>query len=79
MSAGNMDPFWMVYGLGQQAPTWMHPSAHAATREAERLARANPGKTFIVLEAIGAVRKVDVEILPIGRGTAADLDDDIPF
>jgi len=74
-----MDPFWMVYGLDQGPPTWKHPSAHAATREAERLARLHPGKTFIVLEAIGAVRKVDVEIIPIGRGNAADLADDIPF
>ena len=77
--ANDMDPFWMVYGLGQSAPTWKHPSAHAATREAERLARANPGKTFIVLEAIGVVRKLEVEVIPIGRGTAADLADDIPF
>lgn len=74
-----MEPFWMVYGLGQGAPTWKHRSAHEATKEAERLARANPGKTFIVLEAIGAVRKLEVEVIPIGRGTAADLADDIPF
>lgn len=75
----SMEPFWMVYGLGQDAPTFKHPTAYQATREAERLARQNPGKTFIVLEAIGAVRKVDVEVIPIGRGTAADLADDIPF
>jgi hypothetical protein len=74
-----MNPFWMVYGLGQGQPTWKHSSAHAATKEAERLARLHPGKTFIVLEAIGAVRKRDIEIIPIGRGTQADLDDDIPF
>ncbi len=74
-----MDPFWMVYGLGQGQPTFRHPSAYLATREAERLARQHPGKTFVVLEAIGAVRKVDVEVIPIGRGTDADLTDDIPF
>lgn len=74
-----MNPFWMVYRLGQNQPTWKHPSAHAATQEAERLARLHPGKTFVVLEAIAAVRKRDVEVTLIGRGTHADLGDDIPF
>lgn len=72
-------PFWMVYGVGQGAPTYQHPSPHAAKTEAERLARSYPGKTFVILEAIATVRKCDVEVTLICPSTRADLHDDIPF
>lgn len=44
--------FWMVYGIGQGAPTVRHWSKDAARKEAQRLAECNPGVTFIVLAAV---------------------------
>ncbi len=51
MRDGDRHTFWMVYGVGQRAPTYRHPSAHAAEREAIRLAKECPGIEFVVLEA----------------------------
>jgi hypothetical protein len=44
-----MEKFWMVLGDGR--PTFRHTYENSANQEAERLARANPGREFIVLEA----------------------------
>ena len=63
--------FWMVLGSG--APTYRHYRPDDARTEATRLARQNPGQEFILLEAIGAVRKTDVEWLD------ASDEADIPF
>ena len=52
--------FWMVWGSGQQAPTYQHESLASAILEAERLARTLMPNTFIVLEAVAAVMKSDV-------------------
>lgn len=52
--------FWMVYGEGQRAPTFKHDSPQEARREAERLARTNPGIKFFVLAAVGVAHKFDV-------------------
>ncbi|HBG32061.1 MAG TPA: hypothetical protein DDW98_15790, partial [Gammaproteobacteria bacterium] len=41
-----------------RSPTFRHPSEQNAVTEAERLARLNPGETFIVLESVSA-RRVD--------------------
>lgn len=43
--------FWMVYGLGQRAPTHEHLTYEQAANEAQRLARECPGIRFFVLEA----------------------------
>lgn len=75
----NTNPFWMIYGIGCGAPTHRHANEGDAKREAERLARSSPGTTFVILEAIAAVRKRDVEVTPIGRGGRYAIDDDIPF
>lgn len=48
--------FWMVYGVGQRAPTRKHLSEPAAEQEAVRLAQANPGIEFVVLEAKAGFR-----------------------
>ena len=52
--------FWMVYGDSQGAPTYKHLSPLEARREAERLARLNPGVKFYVLAAVGCAHKIDV-------------------
>lgn len=49
----NVEKFWMVWNPNGRAPTYRHDSKESATREAERLARANPEQTFIVLKAVG--------------------------
>jgi len=52
--------FWMVYRLtgSSQAksriPRFKHPNLEAAEAEANRLASANPGVPFAILEAVGA-------------------------
>lgn len=78
-----MNLFWMVHGDG---PTnHRHASRASAVTEAERLARFNPGCVFVVLEAVEAVLKVDIERVELRHpvtGTprkAPAEDDDIPF
>jgi glutathione S-transferase len=51
-------PFWLVWNPNGRSPTFRHPSEQNAVTEAERLARLNPGETFIVLESVSA-RRVD--------------------
>lgn len=48
-------PFWLVWNPQGYNPQHKHNSEDGATREAERLARANPGQTFIVMESVGAL------------------------
>lgn len=46
-----MEPtFYLVYGLGKEAPKKSHETEEEADAEAQRLACANIGTTFIVLE-----------------------------
>lgn len=47
-----MNQFWLVWNVGGGAPTHKHDTEQSAIYEAERLARANPGQQFAVLEAI---------------------------
>lgn len=49
-------PFWFVWNINGNAPRYRHESARNATAEAERLARLNPGETFIVLQSVCARR-----------------------
>ncbi len=65
--------FWMVWNPDGRAPTYRHTSEVSATTEAERLARANPKQTFVVLESVCA-RRVDDMICIDMRGNS-----DIPF
>ncbi len=53
-----MKQFWFVWNPSGRDPSFKHETEESAILEAERLARANAGKEFVVLEAI-AVRKVD--------------------
>ncbi|PZO66158.1 MAG: hypothetical protein DI635_00590 [Pseudoxanthomonas suwonensis] len=49
------EPFWLVWNPQGYNPQHKHNTLDGATREAERLARANPGQTFIVMESVGAL------------------------
>lgn len=48
--------FFMVWNKEDRLPRVGHPYRGAAECEAKRLARRNPGYTFIVLEAVGKFR-----------------------
>ena len=50
--------FWMVWNPERNAPTHRHLSKEQAEREAERLARANAGQRFYILQAT-AYREVE--------------------
>ncbi len=66
--------FWMVSGDGPSR--LRHPDRLSAEVEAQRLARANPGTPFFVMEAIAVHRKVDVERIDLGDAPHVD---DVPF
>jgi hypothetical protein len=55
-----MDRFWMIWSPAGRAPMVQHDSPNKARAEAERLARANPGQQFYVLEAQGVCQLQDV-------------------
>ena len=42
-------PFWLVWNRRGRSPVYEHESYESARREAERLAKANPGNAFYVL------------------------------
>ena len=83
-----LEPYWLVHGAG---PTnHRHGTKAGAIREAERLARENPGQAFVVLEAVEAIRLVEFERLtfggpsevspgPVPGSRARRFPDDIPF
>lgn len=45
--------FWLIWNPQGDAPTRQHQTRHSATVEAERLARLNRGRRFIVLQSVG--------------------------
>ena len=47
----NTKKFWMITGDGN-SPKVRHTNRQDAVREAERLAKTNPGTEFFVLEAV---------------------------
>lgn len=53
------DKFWLVWRLGGGAPTVKHFDKADAEREAERLAKCNPGETFYVLKTVAAATAED--------------------
>lgn len=70
----HMKAFWLVWNPERNAPRVKHEHRSLAVAEAERLARMNPGETFIVLETVTArcvenmqridMRPGDVEEVP---------------
>ncbi|WP_028029914.1 hypothetical protein [Gemmobacter nectariphilus] len=70
-------PFWMVKGAG---PTnAIHATRMDAEREADRLAKQNPGVNFYVLQAIACHRKIEVERVSLIEATLDMDDEEIPF
>jgi hypothetical protein len=69
-----MKQFWMVWRRWGGAPTHQHDTEEGAAAEAERLARLHPGETFVVLEAVRALKVSDIHTIDL-RGTT----DEIPF
>ena len=55
------EAFWMVWCPQGETPKHRHTSEPQAIAEATRLARQNPGREFIVLQSVGAAKRVDVE------------------
>lgn len=64
--------FWMVWCEGGDAPTRPHATMESAEQEAARLARANRGKTFVVLRSVSEFVVDDL------RRTEHEADVEIP-
>lgn len=67
----NEEGFYVVWQPKGGNPRVRHDCKHNATLEAERLAQANPGREFYVLEAISVSR--------IRTVTTEQLSTPIPF
>lgn len=67
--------FWLVWNPQGRAPTRDHPTRDSAEREAERLARANRGQRFIVLQSVSERVVDDVQVI----AHVPDDRDDVPF
>jgi hypothetical protein len=65
------DQFWVVWQPNNGSPRVRHDSQHSAQLEAERLARANPGLSFYVLQGVSVTAKTDV--------VTTRLRDSVPF
>ena len=65
---GQGEPYWLVCRAGREPlfpPNFQHSTVEAARAEAVRLARANPGVQFVVLESVSAHRAVDMEAVDL--------------
>lgn len=78
--------FWMVWSPQGNQPTRRHPSRAIADTEAARLAKANPGRTFFVLKAVGGAMADAPDAKPLritGRPVDAENGrspgDELPF
>ncbi len=70
--------FWMVKGAGPANA--IHPTRKSAEQEAQRLASANPGTTFYVMQAMAAHRKVDVDRYDLSEAAEYAAEEEmIPF
>jgi hypothetical protein len=48
-----MKPYYYVYRVGYDAPTYKHKTLELAQCEAERLAGKHPGNSFEILKCVG--------------------------
>ena len=67
-------PFWLVWAEDGHEPRRKHPDQQSAEREAERLARMNPGTSFCVMMPIARMteQRITTERFNV-------LDMDVPF
>jgi len=79
MSVLYAPPYWLVWCEDGDAPRVKHPSVDAASREAERLARAYPGKSFCVLAPVARVTRTDLRIERFDQVVDVITDDMVPF
>lgn len=63
------EPFWLVWNPQGYNPQHKHSTEDDAVREAERLARTNPGQTFIVLESVGALVVDNIQRIDLRPGS----------
>lgn len=59
--------FWLIWNPAQRLAVNRFYSAESATQEAERLAGAHPGETFIVLHSVCARRCGPMERIDLSR------------
>lgn len=67
--------FWLVWRPDGYPPSKRHTSKAAAYTESRRLAEANPGKEFFVLEAIQLSKKPE----PVSTIELRDYREECPF
>jgi hypothetical protein len=65
--------FWLVWNPQGSNPRYQHETEQSAISEAERLAKVNPGETFVVLESVCARRTDNLIRIDLRR------DAEIPF
>lgn len=75
MSTQEFAPFWMVYGIGQGAPTVRHATETKALSEAQRLAKSNPDVKFCVMCSMFVVESKTVSVKKIISGSFVEIDD----
>lgn len=56
----NIKPFWLIWNESARPPNVKHFSLREARDEAKRLARANPGQKFHILQSIETCEILDV-------------------
>jgi hypothetical protein len=66
-----MKIFWIIWNPAANRPTVMHETLDSAKKEAERLAKLNPGQRFVVLKSI--------EFCEVHNPVKWTKTDDIPF
>jgi len=71
--------FWLVWCEGGGAPTAKHQHFESAKREAQRLARMNPGHRFTVMAATVGFTKRDLDETRFRLCDLPDLGDEVPF
>lgn len=72
---------WVVWNVGGAPPTVQHTDYGAAKREAQRLARANPGQAFMVCVGVVSFTKTDLTETRFNLDAAPGevLDEELPF
>lgn len=73
----HLGSFFLVWNPEGRNPRYRHDTLDGATEEATRLAKANPGVEFYVLETIRKVRVVSP--VEVTHFALESFDDRIPF